>query len=163
MRIVFLLALLLWCVAPGWAEQFVEVQGQKLVAFDIPNLEHTGTRDRKVTRTTFAREVGEGKLQLTVRTKRWLKTDPSLAYRDERNLKRQVQTSRIREPVEVPGADKVLMYTSTEPYNALVVVLFTTDFRCEMKVTGSRDAKDEMGPTYDQLLKTLRVLPKHER
>lgn len=163
MRILITLLILWLCCVPGWAEQFVEVQGQKLVAFDLPDLEHTGTKDRKVTRATFARDVGEGKLQLTVRTKRWLKTDPGLAYRDERNVAREVPTTRIREPIEVPGADKVLMYTATEPYNALVIVLFTADFRCEMMVTGSKEAEEQMGPTYEQLLKTVRVVPKHER
>lgn len=163
MRFLFCCLLVMLPLAAS-AEQFIESQGQKLVAFDVPGVEITGTRGTKVVRTTFAQKFDNGKLQITTKTKRWLKVDNgALAWRDERNTKRTVQTTRLRTPVEIPGAEKVLMYTSTAPYNSLVIVLFTGDFRCELMVTGTKDAKKKMGPTYDLLLKTLRVLPKHER
>lgn len=160
-----LLALsVLLLIGPASAEQYIESQGQRLVAFDVPWLDYIGDRDGKVRRVFFKQEVGEGSLKLSVKIQRWIGVDKAESeYRDDRNAKRNSQTARLKDPVEIPGADKVLLYASTSPYYAQVVVLYTDDFRCELMLTGTGEAEEKLGETYDRLLETLRVLPLQER
>lgn len=162
-RLSFVLVFLVCSLSPVLAEQFVMSDGKKLVSFDVPWVQHMGTKEGKVTRTTFAEKWDGGKLQITIKVKPWTDVDPEIEYQKERNKKAEVSSVRVRPPDQVPGAAKVLLYTSSKPYNSHVIVLYTEDFRCQFMVTGSGEAKDKMGPTRKQLLKTLRVLPKEER
>lgn len=153
----YLIVVVQMCVV-AHAEQMVERQGWKVLSFDVPGMELRGSKDGRSTRATYAKKVGEGEVKITVYIKSWMGIDLyEKTYREERTLARASGESRLRPDIEVPGAAKVLTYTSSNPYDAAVIVLYTKDFRCHLSVTSSADkqAKAEVEPVYEQLVKSL--------
>ena len=156
MRFWALLVLCLFCSAPVFAEQVVERQGWRVLSFDIPGMELIGKKDARVTRATFAKKVGKDDLKITVYIRSWLAIDKyESTFREEKVLARASGESRLRPDISIPGAGKVLTYTSTAPFEAEVIVLYTKDFRCQLMVTGTGEAKAEVEATYKQLSETL--------
>ena len=115
---------------PAFAEQVVERQGWKVLTFDIPGMTLAGKKDNRTTRATFSKPVGDsGEVKVTVYVKSWLAIDTfESKFRNEKERARASGESRLRDAVVVPGADKVLTYTSTAPFEGEVVVLYTKDF-----------------------------------
>ena len=162
MKALLTILLALFCLLPAAADHLIEHGGHKIVTFDVPQVDYKATKEgKKYTRTFFSREVGNGNLKITVKTKGWLsELKAEQRYNDDRREKRRDQNARLNEEVEVPGALKTLTYHTTSPYKAQAVVVYTKDFRCEMLVTGTDDAEEQIMPTYEQLLKTLKVVPR---
>ena len=48
----------------------------------------------------------------------------------------------------------------TDPYRGKVIVVYTKDFRCELLITGTDDAEEQINPTYQQLAESLKVIPR---
>lgn len=145
------------CVAT-YAEQIVDRQGWKVLSFDVPGMELRGSKDGRSTRATYAKKVGDGEVKITVYIKSWMAIDTyEKTFREDRLRARASGESRLRPDIEVPGASKVLTYSSTNPYDAEVIVLYTKDFRCHLTITSSSDkqARAEVEPVYQQLAKTL--------
>lgn len=152
---LLLLLSLLTC-SPVWAEQVVERQGWRVLSFDVPGMELIGRKDGKVTRATYRKKVGQDDLKITVYIRSWMGIDKfENTYREEKTLARASGESRLRSEFPVPGAGKVLTYTSTAPFEAEVIVLYSKDFRCQLMVTGKGEAEAEVEPTYQQLVKSL--------
>jgi hypothetical protein len=143
------------------SEQLVEHGGREVMSFDVPQVDYQGKREGKVTRTFFSRPVGEGNLKITVTTKGWMsELKAEQRFDDDRRLKRAGQHTRLNDPVDIPGALKTLAYSMDSPYIAQAVVVYTKDFRCEFLVTGTGEAADQIEPTYQRLLETLKVVPR---
>ena len=148
--------LLIFCSAPVLAEQVVERQGWRVLSFDVPGMELIGKKDARVTRATFVKKVDNDDLKITVYIRSWLAIDKyENTFREEKVQARASGESRLRPDIAVPGAGKVLTYTSTAPFEAEVIVLYTKDFRCQLMVTGTGKAKAEVESTYKQLSETL--------
>ncbi len=158
-RHIFRLLLLAFiCSLPAFGDQVVERQGREILAFDIPDLEPLGYKDGKLTRTSFGRVVGEGKLKVTVQIKAWVNVDKlDGEYREDKQAQRINQHSRLKDDPIIPGADKALSYSSDDPYPSLVIICYTKDYRCELIVTGTKQAQPLMESTYQQLLDTLSI------
>ena len=150
------LCLLFFLCPSASAEQVVERQGWRVLSFDVPGMELLGKKDGRVTRATYGKKVGNDDLKITVYIRSWLAIDKyEKTYREERTLARASGESRLREDFEIPGAGKVLSYTSSAPFEAEVIILYTKDFRCQLMVTGKGQAKSEVEATYQELKKTL--------
>lgn len=157
-RLLLLIILLSSCAL---AEHVVEHGGRKIVTFDVPEVEYQGTRTGKFTRTFFSSPVGSGNLKITVQTKGWLSEEKAEErYRDDKTDKREDHYARLHEEPEIPGALKAITYSSSSPYFAKAVVVYTKDFRCELMVTGTEEAAELINPTFQKLLKTLQVVPR---
>ncbi len=155
-RSLVLLFLSLLTCSPVGAEQVVERQGWRVLSFDVPGMELIGRKDGKVTRATYSKKVGKDDLKITVYIRSWMAIDKfESTYREEKTLARASGESRLRQEFPVPGAGKVLAYTSTAPFDAEVIVLYSKDFRCQLMVTGKGEAEAEVEPTYQQLVKSL--------
>ena len=154
-------ALLLLCLvcffAPSVsAEQVVERQGWRVLSFDVPGMEMIGSKDGKTTRTTFRKKVGSDDLKISVTVRAWMGIDKyESTYREEKTLARASGDSRLREEFEVAGAGKVLTYSSTAPFEAEIIVVYSKDFRAQLTVTGRGEAKAEVEATYQKLKETL--------
>ena len=159
MRWIWILLCLVTLSAPLWAQPtVVERQGWKVLTFDVPGMELRGAKDGRSFRATYAKVVGEGEVKITINIKNWMAIDTfETTFREERDLARASGESRLREFPVIPGATKVLAYSGSNPYYAEVIVLYTKDFRCQLSVTASdhQEAKAEVEPTYQQLVKTL--------
>ncbi|MCA9790958.1 MAG: hypothetical protein KC910_04155 [Candidatus Eremiobacteraeota bacterium] len=150
-----LLAMLL--VAPAWAELSVEHQGKVLVSFDVPGLEESGRRDGKNSRITYTRSVEDGTLQVTVNVRRWIGIDINKQYYKDRDSRRENPHSRLVQDIEVAGTKRALAYRTSEPFDGYTLVLYTDDFRCEFLITGSKQAASAIEPTFNQLLKSVKI------
>ena len=53
-----------------------------------------------------------------------------------------------------------ITYSTSSPYQAKAVVVYTKDFRCELLVTGTGEAGELIAPTFKKLVQTLRVVPR---
>jgi hypothetical protein len=158
MRWLLCLMIVLCLAAASWGEQVVERQGWKVLTFDVPGMELLGQKDSRITRATYAKKVGDGEVKITVYIKSWMAIDTFEAtYRDEKIRARASGDSRLREAIEIPGASKVLTYSSTAPFEAEVIVLYSKDFRCQLTITGRKDGLAEVEPTYQQLARTLKM------
>lgn len=160
LRLFLLLVLCGTMILPAVGEVVVERQGWRVLSFDVPGMELVGKKDGKTTRATYAKKVGEGEVKISVNIKTWLAIDTfEDTYREERTLLRASPHSRLQQEMEVPGAPKTLTYNSSDPYEAEVVVLYSKDFRCQLTVTSSKhpEAREAIGPTYQQLLATLKM------
>lgn len=139
----------------------MEHGGRTIVTFDVPQVQFRGTKTGKSTRTYFSNPVGNGNLKITVTSKGWMsETTAEQRYQDDRRAKRASQYSRLNPEVEIRGALKTLTYTTEDPYVGQAVVIYTPDFRCELLVTGTNEAAALVEETYQQLLSTLRVVPR---
>jgi hypothetical protein len=158
---ILLLIILISC--PAWAEQTIDHGGRTILSFDVPQVEYRSTKEGKVTRTFFSNKVGDGNLKITAITKGWLSgAKAEERFRDDKRDQRLSQDARLHDPIELPGALKTLTYSTESPYVAEVVVVYTEDYRCEILVTGTNQAAEQLQPTYQQLLKTLKVIRKNK-
>ncbi len=161
MRTVVLSLLTLLLSYPCLADQVIEHGGHKIVSFDLPQLEYRATKTGKTTRTYFSNPVGNGNLKLTVTTKGWLSEEEAIKrYEDDKKRKRANPETRLHDSKEIPGAMKTLFYSMSSPYRGKVIVVYTKDFRCELLITGTNDAEDQINPTYEQLAESLKVIPR---
>lgn len=156
------LILFLALATPVLGEHKVEHGGRTVVTFDVPQVDFKASKEgKKYTRTFFSKSIGDGNLKITAKTKGWLSAlKAEQRYNDDKRAKRLDQNTRLNESLELPGALKTLTYHSSSPYSAQVVVVYTKDFRCELMVTGTGDAEEQLLPTYEQLLSTLKVVPR---
>lgn len=143
---------------PVLADHTVVRQGRQVLSFDVPDLEPLGYKDTKLTRASFGREIGEGRLKITVVIKAWVNVDKLKGeYREDKQAQRLNQYSRLRDDPKIEGAQQTLSYSSENPYNSLVLICYTDDYRCEVIVTGTGEARDAMEPAYQQILDTLEI------
>jgi hypothetical protein len=156
---IFALVLLL-CI-PSLADHTVTHGGRAIVTFDVPEVEYRGQKEGKDTRTFFSIPIGNGNLKITVRSKGWMsELKAEQRYSDDRRDKRRDQEARLEDSVELKGALKTLVYSTSSPYIAKTIVIYTKDFRCELMVTGTEEAGAQIEPTFEQLVKTLKVVPR---
>lgn len=156
-----IIALVILLVGPTWAEHVVEHGGRKILTFEAPQVEFRKSKEGKYTRTYFSKKIGQGNLKITVTSKGWMSEfKAETRYQADKRDKRNHQGTRLRDDVEVPGAMRTLCYSTSSPYKGEAIVVYTRNFRCELLVTGTEDAKAEVAPTYKQLLETLRVVPR---
>lgn len=161
MRTLLLVLIFGFLASVALAEQSVEHGGRQILTFDVPQVEFKKRREGKITRTYYSNRVGNGNLKITIKSKGWLSDlVAEKRYQDDRRLKRASQHSRLNDPVEIPGALKTLTYSTSSPFVGQAVIVYTKDFRCELLVTGTNDAGEQIEPTYQQLLKTLKVVPR---
>lgn len=155
------LLLILLLTVPLLAEQTITHGGRAIVTFDVPAVEYKGQKEGKVTRTFFSSPVGNGNLKITVRSKGWMsELKAEQRYQEDKRERQRSQESRLGKPVELEGALKTLTYTTSSPYVGKAIIVYTKDFRCELLVTGTEEAGEQIDPTYDQLIKTLKVVPR---
>ena len=153
-----ILALILLLCVPSLAEHTVTHGGRTIVTFDVPEVEYRGQKEGKDTRTFFSRPVGYGNLKITVRTKGWMSDlKAEQRYANDRRDKRRDQEARLEDSVEIAGALKTLVYSTSSPYVAKTIIIYTENFRCELMVTGTEEAGEQIEPTFEQLVKTLKV------
>jgi len=155
------LLLLLLLALPSLAEHTVSHGGRAIVTFDAPEVQYRGEKEGKETRTFFSNPVGSGNLKITVRSKGWMsETKAEQRFQDDRHEKRNSQHSRLEVEVEVPGALKTLTFSMSSPYVGKGIIVYTKDFRCELLVTGTEEAAELIEPTYQQMVETLKVVPR---
>ncbi|MFA5506624.1 MAG: hypothetical protein WC314_19005 [Vulcanimicrobiota bacterium] len=155
------LLLLLLLTATAMAEHTVSHGGRSIVTFDAPQVEYRGERVGKETRTFFSNPVGNGDLKITVRSKGWMdELKAKQRFQDDRIDKRHSPNTRLTGEPEIAGTLKTLTYSMSSPYEGRAIILYTKDFRCELLVTGTGDAAPQIEPTYEQLVKTLKVIPR---
>lgn len=155
----FLLLFLL--VAPVLGEQTVAHGGNDIVTFDVPAVQYRGQKSGKVTRTFFSNPVGNGNLKITVRSKGWMsELVAEKSFEEDKTTKRRNQNMRLGKDPDIPGALKAFTYVMSDPYVAHSVIVYTKDFRCELMVTGTGDAAELLEPTFEQLIRTLKVVPR---
>lgn len=156
LRIAFLCLALTLC---SLAEHKIEHGGRTLLTFEAPQVDYKATKTGKYTRTFFSRKVGEGNLKITVKTKGWMgDLKAEKRFQDDRRDKRRSQHARLGDTPEIPGALRTLTYTLSSPYEGRALVVYTKDFRCELLVTGTKEAGKEIDPTFEELLKTVQVV-----
>ncbi|MGE0492236.1 MAG: hypothetical protein AB7S38_23695 [Vulcanimicrobiota bacterium] len=151
------LVLAMLLVAPAWADLPVEHQGKVLVTFDVPGLEESGRRDGKTSRITYTRAIEDGTLQVTVSVRRWLGVDINKQFFKDRDARRENPHARLVQDIEVEGTKRALAFRTSEPFDGYTLVLYTDDFRCEFLITGSKQASDAIEPTFQQLVKSVKI------
>jgi hypothetical protein len=155
-----LLLILLLCI-PVLAEHTVTHGGRAIVTFDVPAVEYRGQKEGKRTRTFFSNPVGSGNLKITVYSKGWMsELKAEQRFQDDRREKRRSQEARLEDSIELRGALKTLVYSTSTPYVGKTIVVYTKDFRCELLVTGTEEAGEQIEPTFEQLLKTIKIVPR---
>ncbi|MCA9781013.1 MAG: hypothetical protein KC800_30045 [Candidatus Eremiobacteraeota bacterium] len=155
------LLLLLLLAVPVWAEHTISHGGRDIVIFDAPEVQYRGQKEGKETRTFFSGPVGSGNLKITVRSKGWMsELKAEQRFQTDRDEKRNSQNTRLEGEVEIPGALKTLTFSMSSPYVGKGIIVYTKDFRCELLVTGTEEAGELIEPTYEQVLKTLKVVPR---
>ena len=155
-----LLLIFLLCL-PTLAEHKISHGGRVIVTFDAPQVEYRGQKEGKMTQTFFSHRVGNGNLKITVRSKGWMsELKAEQRYQDDRRDKRRDQEARLEDSVQIPGALKTLVYSTSSPYVGKTIVIYTKDFRCELLVTGTEEAGEEIEPTFEQMVKTLEIVPR---
>lgn len=138
------------------AEQVVERQGRYVLSFSMPGMELRGQKDGRTTRVTYGQYQGQGEIKINVVVRDFLDSSRlETVFREERLRARASGTSRLKESVEIPGASKVLVYSSTDPFDAEVVVLYGRDYRCQLTVTGRGVPFSEVKAAYERLVVTL--------
>ena len=156
-----LLLVLVFLTSAAVAEQFVEHGGRKILSFDVPQVQYRGKREGKFTRIFFSNPVEDGNLKITIKAKGWMgELKAEQRYQSDKRDKRRSQHHRLHKEPEIPGAMRTLTYSTSSPYIGQALVIYTKDFRCEFLVTGTEKAAKQVEPTYQQLLKTLKVIPR---
>ena len=164
MRFSILALLLIFLSSNVWAEpQTILLRGKPILTFDLPQVDFLKHKEKKRSRTYFSRTHHGGNLKLVVTAKGWLGADKlEQTYVEEKQRQRAGQYTRLNPDPKIPGARKCYAYFTTAPYKAQIIVLFTDEFRCELRLTGTKGAFQEVQPALEQLQKTLKVIPKNK-
>lgn len=158
MRHLRLFLLILMLATGCLAEHKIEHGGRNILTFEAPQVDYKATKTGKFTRTFFSRKVGDGNLKITVKTKGWMdELKAEKRYQDDRHNKRNDQYCRLGDAIEIPGALRTLNYTMSSPYHGRVLVVYTKDFRCELMVTGTKDAEEQIDPTFEQMAQSVKI------
>lgn len=157
MRSLTLIFTLLYFSQLALAQQTIERNGKQVLLFNIDGMQLLGQKDGKVTRASFGKTLGEGEVKVTAYVRDIASVDAiDKTFREERLWVRASLDSRLRkDPVQIPGAIKVLTYSSTAPFEAEVIVIFSKNHRCQLTVTGNNVKKEQLEAIYQALLSSL--------